>query len=342
MPQWFHFFASIYSIVHFYDFLFHFYLPETFGQCHMRKENWLGCWCLSVNGDSMTSSSTTTAPTSTASVEATMASNINTTTTEMSMTMDQPLQEQQNDNDGNNNEANDSNNNVGLLALTINNTSSTTATPTPLVAASTPTTTDASATPVTTTSAAEAASSMTTLMVPRPPALPPRPPNLVLPHAGAVPRQPQLPYTIMQQGKSKRKKKLFFSICRRRRTPICMVVWKWTETSCTHIVLKDLAFDHIFSFEVNFTYKKNFPQKLLLFLSMYLGSSYKYMFLSMKVFCCWKFYYYLHQDTCDFTVQSAYTPQWAKNGKIAIQGRCLCDWKQCFLIYSYLKCYLLQ
>ena len=74
-----------------------------------------------------------------------------------------------------------------------------------------------------------------------------------------------------------------------------MVVWKWTETSCTHIVLKDLAFDHIFSFEVNFTYKKNFPQKLLLFLSMYLGSSYKYMLLSMKVFCCWKFYY-LHQD----------------------------------------------
>jgi len=32
----------------------------------------------------------------------------------------------------------------------------------------------------------------------RPPALPPRPPNLVLPHAGAVPRvQPQVPYTIM-------------------------------------------------------------------------------------------------------------------------------------------------
>ena len=209
-----------------------------------------------------------------------MASNINTTTTEMSMTMDQPLQEQQNDNDGNNNEANDSNNNVGLLALTINNTSSTTATPTPLVAASTPTTTDASATPVTTTSAAEAASSMTTLMVPRPPALPPRPPNLVLPHAGAVPRQPQLPYTIMQQGKSKRRKNLFFQFVEREEH---LSLWQYENEPYD---LKDLAFDHFFSFEVNFTYKKNIPQKLLLFLCVYLGSSYKYMFLSMKVFCC--------------------------------------------------------
>ena len=66
-------------------------------------------------------------------------------------------------NDGNNNEANDDNNNVG-----------------------------APVTPVT--------EPEVTLVVPRPPALPPRPPNLVLPHAGAVPRPPPAPY-VMQSGK---------------------------------------------------------------------------------------------------------------------------------------------
>ena len=70
--------------------------------------------------------------------------------------------------DGNNNEANDSNNNVGHGTTT---------------STSIPETTTLSVTTV------------------RPPALPPRPPNLVLPHAGAVPRPPQIPYTIMQQGK---------------------------------------------------------------------------------------------------------------------------------------------
>ena len=77
-------------------------------------------------------------------------------------------------NDGNNNEANDSNNNVGSATTMI-----TTTTPT--------------------TSSSETTLSVST--VARPPALPPRPPNLVLPHAGAVPRPPQIPYTIMQQGK---------------------------------------------------------------------------------------------------------------------------------------------
>ena len=68
-------------------------------------------------------------------------------------------------NDGNNNEANDDNNNVGA-PVAVN--------------------------PVT--------EPEVTLVVPRPPALPPRPPNLVLPHAGAVPRPPPAPY-VMQSGK---------------------------------------------------------------------------------------------------------------------------------------------
>ena len=69
-------------------------------------------------------------------------------------------------NDGNNNEANDDNNNVGnnVANATIPNVEQ-----------------------------------EVTLVVPRPPALPPRPPNLVLPHAGAVPRPPQTPY-VMQSG----------------------------------------------------------------------------------------------------------------------------------------------
>ena len=72
-------------------------------------------------------------------------------------------------NDGNNNEANDDNNNVGAVANASN--------------AVTPST-----------------EHEVTLVVPRPPALPPRPPNLVLPHAGAVPRPPPAPY-VMQSGK---------------------------------------------------------------------------------------------------------------------------------------------
>ena len=90
--------------------------------------------------------------------------------------VEQP-QDNNNNNDGNNNEANDTNNNVGDLA-SVNN-----------VTLSASSTTDALAT------------STSTSTNTRPPALPPRPPNLVLPHAGAVPRQPQIPYTIMQQGK---------------------------------------------------------------------------------------------------------------------------------------------
>ena len=120
------------------------------------------------NGDSMT-----TAPSETMTAS---------TTTAAEVIVDQP----QDNNDGNNNEANDTNNNVGAAASSsaVNNTSSAS------------TTTD---TMVTCTS--------TTSTVPRPPALPPRPPNLVLPHAGAVPRPPQLAYTIMQQG---RKALLYF------------------------------------------------------------------------------------------------------------------------------------
>ena len=72
-------------------------------------------------------------------------------------------------NDGNNNEANDDNNNVGAA-----NSSSNAVTP--------------------------STEQEVTLVVPRPPALPPRPPNLVLPHAGAVPRPPPAPY-VMQSGK---------------------------------------------------------------------------------------------------------------------------------------------
>ena len=89
--------------------------------------------------------------------------------------VEQP-QDNNNNNDGNNNEANDTNNNVGDLA-SVNN-----------VTLSASSTTDALVT------------STSTSTNTRPPALPPRPPNLVLPHAGAVPRQPQIPYTIMQQG----------------------------------------------------------------------------------------------------------------------------------------------
>lgn len=84
--------------------------------------------------------------------------------------------------DGNNNEANDSNNNVGTT-----------------VTSETPTTASISASSATPGSSAEAS-----LSVIRPPALPPRPPNLMLPHAGAVAtRGLQMPYTIMQpSGKS--------------------------------------------------------------------------------------------------------------------------------------------
>ena len=113
------------------------------------------------NGDSMT---TTQSPT-----EAAMAS------PSAEVTVVEQPQDNNNNNDGNNNEANDTNNNVGDLA-SVNN-----------VTASASLTTD--------TLATSTSASMNT----RPPALPPRPPNLVLPHAGAVPR-PQIPYTIMQQG----------------------------------------------------------------------------------------------------------------------------------------------
>ena len=89
--------------------------------------------------------------------------------------VEQP-QDNNNNNDGNNNEANDTNNNVGDLA-SVNNVTLSTSSTTDSLVTSTSTSTNT-----------------------RPPALPPRPPNLVLPHAGAVPRQPQIPYTIMQQG----------------------------------------------------------------------------------------------------------------------------------------------
>ena len=79
-------------------------------------------------------------------------------------------------NDGNNNEANDDNNNVGAVVANATNTSSN---------------------PVTIPSTDQEV----TLVVPRPPALPPRPPNLVLPHAGAVPRPPPAPYVMHQSGK---------------------------------------------------------------------------------------------------------------------------------------------
>ena len=75
-------------------------------------------------------------------------------------------------NDGNNNEANDDNNNVGNNQ---NENSSSTE------------------------------NQEVTLVVPRPPALPPRPPNLVLPHAGAIPRVPPAPY-VMQSGKPNKAK----------------------------------------------------------------------------------------------------------------------------------------
>ena len=69
-------------------------------------------------------------------------------------------------NDGNNNEANDDNNNVGNQNENLSTENQ-----------------------------------EVTLVVPRPPALPPRPPNLILPHAGAIPRvAPPAPY-VMQSGK---------------------------------------------------------------------------------------------------------------------------------------------
>ncbi len=83
--------------------------------------------------------------------------------------------------DGNNNEANDSNNNVGAATST--------------ALATVPSSTGSSQHSVAMTS------TETTLSVIRPPALPPRPPNLVLPHAGAVPRGLQAPQTILPTSK---------------------------------------------------------------------------------------------------------------------------------------------
>ena len=102
-------------------------------------------------------------------------------------------QEQQ---DGNNNEANDSNNNVGAATDQLG--------PSPMAVQ----TANSALNTVVTSSSATATSTLAitptemTLSVHRPPALPPRPQNLMLPHAGAVSRgPPQVPYTIMPPGR---------------------------------------------------------------------------------------------------------------------------------------------
>ena len=111
------------------------------------------------------------------------------------------LQEQPQD--GNNNEANDSNNNVSGASI-VATTLVTASMPTACLTAS-----NSVLSPETTTINASSAHLSQLL---RPPALPPRPPNLVLPHAGAVPRG--LPYTIMPQlgsgptGKRKKTEKV--------------------------------------------------------------------------------------------------------------------------------------
>ena len=102
-------------------------------------------------------------------------------------------QEQQ---DGNNNEANDSNNNVGAA------TDQLAPGPAAVQTANSAINTVATSSSATSTSTSAMTSTEMTLSVHRPPALPPRPQNLMLPHAGAVSRgPPQVPYTIMPPGR---------------------------------------------------------------------------------------------------------------------------------------------
>jgi hypothetical protein len=102
-------------------------------------------------------------------------------------------QEQQ---DGNNNEANDSNNNVGMATAQLGPS------PTSVQLANSAVNTVLTSSSATATSTVAITPTEMTLSVHRPPALPPRPQNLMLPHAGAVSRgPPQVPYTIMPPGR---------------------------------------------------------------------------------------------------------------------------------------------
>ena len=102
-------------------------------------------------------------------------------------------QEQQ---DGNNNEANDSNNNVGVATDQLGSS------PTAVQTVNSALNTVVTSSSATATSTVAMTPTEMTLSVHRPPALPPRPQNLMLPHAGAVSRgPPQVPYTIMPPGR---------------------------------------------------------------------------------------------------------------------------------------------